>query len=119
MHDQFASVVALARNMLTDIPPEGEFTTVRSASLRLVVDTLIETLNTRAPIVARPMIASPTPQNRADAQRRTIADHLATVQTTVDGAAEVQEAMRRADEDRVVHLDDHRPHGGLGLPGDA
>lgn len=78
MHDQLASTMALARSMLMGINPEHENTLVRTASLKLLLDTLVE-LGTSAP----------TRSMNSDA-RRTVAGHLATFEAEKDPFEEEQ-----------------------------
>jgi hypothetical protein len=76
IHDQTASVASLARVMLGDVDETREFTSVRSASLRLVLETLIA-------------LAEPGHHMKvADASTRTVAEHLKSVsdvRTALDG----------------------------------
>ena len=69
IHDQTASVLSLARNMLSGIDPRQIETRVNTASLELLLNTLIE-------------IGTPA-QPVADGAARTVAGHMAALNAGV------------------------------------
>jgi hypothetical protein len=78
MHNQVASVVALARTILMEVEGrQDERVSVRAASLELILKTFIE-LGGNQPSPLPHAVSVPV-AHQADAQRRHVADHLAAV----------------------------------------
>lgn len=76
MHDRVASTLALARTMLQGIDERSIDTLVRTASLKLVLDTLVELGSASASPL--PNIKEPvSKQSRIDSLTRNMADNLA------------------------------------------
>lgn len=77
MHDRVASTMALARTMLGGLDVSRESTSVRTASLKLLLETLLEFEPTReSPLPAA--LRSPRAQAVGDQQRRTVAGVIAS-----------------------------------------
>jgi hypothetical protein len=83
MQDRYASVVSLARAMLMDAHPSNETCTVRTASLRLVLETLVG-LGSALPSPLPAARPSPSAQAVAEGARRTVAGHIAAVDLEVN-----------------------------------
>ena len=77
MHDQYASIVSLARTMLMDAHPSRDTTVVRTASLRLCLETLIE-LGAALPSPLPDARKSPSAVAVGDVARRTVAGQIAS-----------------------------------------
>jgi hypothetical protein len=79
MHNQIASIVALARTMLMDVEGcQAESVSVRKASLDLILKTFIE-LGGHHPSPIPHALSVPAAHHAGEAQRRHVADHLAAV----------------------------------------
>jgi hypothetical protein len=73
LHDQVASVAALARNLLGGVDDSRENTVIRTATLRLILEQLID-------------LSTPLQNGKfADAQAKTVAGSLAALTGVVDG----------------------------------
>lgn len=84
MHDQIASIVALARTMLMDVAgATTENCTVRTASLKLVLETFVD-LGKAQPSPLPKALGTPIAHQVGEAQRRQVADHLASVDLEVN-----------------------------------
>jgi hypothetical protein len=78
MQDTYASIVALARTMLMDTESPQEMISVKTASLRLVLETLIE-IGGGLPSPLPDRRPTPSAQAVADGARRSVAGHIAAV----------------------------------------
>lgn len=76
LHDQVSSVVALARNVRDGLGP-GEETSVRTATLKLLLDTLID------------LGASPFGQRVAEDAQRAVAGQMVSLQKAKEAAEKV------------------------------
>lgn len=85
MHDRYASIVSLARTMLTSIDPKCDETSVRTASLALVLQTLIE-LGVALPSPLPDARKSPSSNAVDDQARRTVAGQIASFGVEVENA---------------------------------
>lgn len=74
MHDHLASKVALARTILSSVDRSSEETTVRTASLCLLLDTLIELAAQEPSPLPRQIQGSP--RMTAEGARQTVAGLL-------------------------------------------
>lgn len=87
LHDQTASVVALARNVRDGLSP-GEETSVRTATLRLLLDTLIE------------LGASPFGRRVGEDAQRTVAGQMVSLTKAKEAADKVFQAEAAVMETR-------------------
>jgi hypothetical protein len=80
IHDETASIVALARNIAGGLDPSREMTPVRTATLKLLLDTLID------------LGAPPFQARRADDASRSVAGLVTSLNKAQESMQRVVEA---------------------------